>query len=312
MATDIFPKAGDMITSKDKDKLYEVPDIVDDNHGSLHEKDAAAIRYSENTFRAIRDILFEREGFDLDSYKDKCIQRRISVRIRASGCKNAEEYIDLLKRKKDEVKKLLNVLTINVTEFFRNNSTFDKIKDIVLPEILAMEETSGSIHIWSAGCASGEEPYTLAIILKEFFPEELKKLSVEITATDIDEGILKKAAEGHYQRDKLIGMPPDLRQKYFKEDGDKYNLSIDIKKMVSFVKEDIFQEGLHRGVDLIICRNLLIYFSRDKQEWVLNEFWKGLKPGGFLVLGRAEILVGEGRKLFTTVCPRERIYRKPY
>lgn len=312
MAADTCQKVEDMTISEDKHMQPFMSGLVEDRHEPLHEKDAAAIRYSESTFRAIRDILFEMEGFDLDSYKDKCIQRRISVRIRTSGCKNAEEYIELLRNKKDEVKKLLNVLTINVTEFFRNPSTFDKLKDTVFPDIFAMKEDSGTVRIWSAGCASGEEPYTLAIILKEFFPEELKRFNVEITATDIDEVILKKAAEGYYQRDKLIGMAPDLRLKYFKEYGDKYSLSFDIKKMVSFIKEDIFQEGLHSGNDLIICRNLLIYFSRDKQEWVLNEFWKGLNRGGFLVLGRAEILVGEGRKLFTTVCPRERIYRKPY
>jgi len=300
MAAGIFPKVADTSISEGKERLL------------LNQRDTAAIHYSEATFKAIRDILFEREGFDLDSYKDKCIQRRISFRIRTSGCKNAEEYIDLLNRKEEEVKKLLNALTINVTEFFRNQSTFDKLKDIVFPDIFAAKGGSGTVRIWSAGCASGEEPYTIAIILKEFFSEELKRFNIEITATDVDEGILKKGTEGLYQRDKLVGMVPDLRVRYFKEDGDKYRLSNDIKKMVSLRKEDIFQERLNRDKDLIICRNLLIYFSREKQEWVLNEFWKALNPGGFLILGRAEILVGESRKLFSTICPRERIYRKSF
>ncbi len=308
MAAGIFPKVVDTSISEGKERLP----AIRDRHGALLQRDSAAIHYSEVSFKAIRDILFEKEGFDLDSYKDKCIQRRISFRIRTSGCKNAEEYIELLNRKEEEVKKLLNALTINVTEFFRNQSTFDKLKDIVFPDIFAAKGGSGTVRIWSAGCASGEEPYTIAIILKEFFSEELKRFNIEITATDVDEGILKKAAEGHYQRDKLAGMVPDLRIRYFNEDGDKYRISNDIKKMVSFRKEDIFQEGLHRDNDLIICRNLLIYFSREKQEWVLNEFWKALNPGGFLILGRAEILVGESRKLFSTICPRERIYRKPF
>ncbi|MBI4745632.1 MAG: protein-glutamate O-methyltransferase CheR [Deltaproteobacteria bacterium] len=300
MATGIFPKAADTSISEGKERLL------------LPQRDTAAVHYSEAAFKAIRDILFEREGFDLDSYKDKCIQRRISFRIRTSGCRSTEEYIELLNKKEEEVKKLLNALTINVTEFFRNQSTFDKLKDIVFPDIFAAKGGSGTVRIWSAGCASGEEPYTIAIILKEFFSEELKRSNIEITATDVDEGILKKAAEGHYQRDKLVGMVPELRVRYFKEDGDKYRLSSEIKKMVSFRKEDIFQERLHRDKDLIICRNLLIYFFREKQEWVLNEFWKALNPGGFLVLGRAEILVGESRKLFSTICPRERIYRKSF
>jgi len=310
MAAGIFPKVADTSISESKERLPVISGLVRDRHEALLQRDRAAIHYSEVAFKAIRDILFEREGFDLDSYKDKCIQRRISFRIRTSGCKNTEEYIELLNKKEEEVKKLLNALTINVTEFFRNQSTFDKLKDIVFPQIFAGKGGSGMVRIWSAGCASGEEPYTIAIILKEFFSEELKRFKTEITATDVDQGILKKAAEGHYQRDKLVGVVPGMRVRYFKEDGDKYRLSNDIKKMVSFRKEDIFQERLHRDNDLIICRNLLIYFSREKQEWVLNEFWKALNPGGFLILGRAEILVGESRKLFSTICPRERIYRK--
>lgn len=312
MAAGIYPKVVDTSISEGRERMPTVSDLIRGRHEALLQRDTAVIHYSEGAFRVIRDILLEREGFDLDSYKDKCIQRRISFRIRTSGCRSAEEYIELLKKKEEEVKKLLNALTINVTEFFRNQTTFDKLKGIVFPDIFAAKGGSGTVRIWSAGCASGEEPYTIAIILKDFFSEELKRSNVEITATDVDEGILKKAAEGLYQRDKLVAMSPDLRVRYFKEDGDNYRISYDIKRMVSFRKEDIFQEGLHRDNDLIICRNLLIYFSREKQEWVLNEFWKGLNPGGFLILGRAEILVGESRKLFLTVCPKERIYRKPF
>lgn len=279
---------------------------------AMFRMDTSSIHYTEGSLKAIRDILFEREGFDLDSYKDKCIQRRISFRLRTSGCNGIEEYIELLNKKEDEVKKLLGALTINVTEFFRNQSTFDKLRDVVLPDIFSMNDRERAVRIWSAGCASGEEPYTIAIILNEFFPEELKRFTVSITATDVDESTLRKAGEGVYAKDKLVGIDPFQRARFFSKDGDIYRLSPGIKEMVSFRKEDIFQEEPHRGNDLVVCRNLLIYFSKEKQEWVLNEFWKGLKPGGFLILGRAEILVGESRRLFTTVCPRERIYRKPF
>jgi len=279
---------------------------------ALFQRDPVTIQYTEGDLKAIRDILLEKDGFDLDSYKDKCIQRRISFRIRTSGCKSVEEYIGLLKKKEDEVKNLLNALTINVTEFFRNLSTFDKLREVVFPDIFVTAERIGTVNIWSAGCASGEEPYTVAIILKQFFPEELKRFNISITATDVDEGILQKAAEGIYPKDRVVGVEPGLKARFFQEDRDRFRLSDEIKKMISFKKEDIFQEGMHKDKDLIICRNLLIYFSREKQEWVLNEFWKALKPGGFLILGRAEILVGESRKLFSTVCPRERIYRKPF
>ena len=312
MVAGTFPKLVDTSISESKEGWPAVSDLAGKRHEALLHKDITTIHNTEATLKAIRDILFEKEGFDLDSYKDKCIQRRISYRIRLSGCKNAEDYIGLLKKKDYEVKKLLNALTINVTEFYRNNSTFDKLKDIVFPDIFTMKGENGTVRIWSAGCASGEESYTIALILKEFFADELKRFNISITATDVDEGILKKAAEGVYPENRLTGVAPGLRTRFFQEDGGRFRLSDEIKKMVSFRKEDIFQEGLHRDNDLIICRNLLIYFSREKQEWVLNEFWKGLNPGGFLILGRAEILVGESRKLFLTICPRERIYRKPY
>ena len=195
MAAGIFPKVADTSISEGKERL---PAIRDWQEAAL-QRDTAAIHYSEGAFRAIRDILLEREGFDLDSYKDKCIQRRISFRVRTSGCKSTEEYIELLNKKEEEVKKLLNALTINVTEFFRNQSTFDKLKDIVFPDIFAAKGVSGTVRIWSAGCASGEEPYSIAIILKEWLEEELIRFNIEITATDVDEGILKKAAEGHFK-----------------------------------------------------------------------------------------------------------------
>lgn len=303
MGSCISPKGVDMSISRDKEEVRPEPFIL---------KDSLPFHYTEGTLKAIRDIIFKKEGFDLDSYKDKCIQRRISYRIRTSGCKSVEDYIETLRKKEEEVKRLLSALTINVTEFFRNRSTFDKLRDVVLPDIFAMKERERSVRIWSAGCASGEEPYTVAIILKESFPEELKRFNISITATDVDEEIINKAAAGVFTSDKLTGLDPPLRAKFFQESGDGYRLSDDIKRMVSFKRQDIFHEGLNGENDLIICRNLLIYFSKEKQEWVQNKFWKNLNPGGFLLLGRAEILVGESRKFFLTVCPRERVYRKPF
>lgn len=274
------------------------------------QREVPSIHYSEGALRFIRNIIFEKEGFDLDSYKDKCIQRRISFRVRSAGCKTPDDYVELLKRDEGEVKRLLNALTINVTEFFRNRSTFDKLREMVLPDLFSMKDRERSIRIWSAGCASGEEPYTIAMILKESFPDELKRFNVSIMATDVDEEILKKAVDGVYGRDRLAGVDPGLVARFFDGDGDRYRLSPQIKSMVSFKKEDIFSAVSHGEYDLVICRNLLIYFSKEKQEWVLSEFWKSLSHGGFLLLGRAEILVGESRMLFSTVCPRERIYRK--
>lgn len=308
MAAGTYPKEGDLNILRDEKGQSPIGKRRSD---ALFQREGQAIHYMEGTLKGIRDIIFEKEGFDLDSYKDKCIQRRISLRVRTSGSKTPEEYLELLRRDDREVKRLLNALTINVTEFFRNHSTFDKLREVVFPDIFRMRERDGSLRIWSVGCASGEEPYSIAMILREHFPEELKRFSASIVATDVDEGILKKAEDAVYTRDRLTGVDTALRGKFFEEDGDRYRLSPEIKRMVSFRREDIFHEKLHRDNDLIICRNLLIYFSKERQEWALKEFWKSLNPGGFLILGRAEILVGASRMMFSTVCPRERIYRKP-
>lgn len=307
------PKSEDLNILRDKgNKSFTVTNPLWRKPDPSLQKEGQVIHFTEETLKAIKDILYEKEGFDLDSYKDKCIQRRISLRIRTSGCKAPNDYIFLLKRDEREVKKLLDTLTINVTEFFRNRSTFDKLREVILPDIFSMKEMERSIRIWSAGCASGEEPYTIAMILKWFFPEELKRFNISITATDVDEGVLERALDAVYTKDRVTGVDPLLKKRFFEEDGEKYRLSAEIKKMVGFKREDIFREKRHGGYDLIICRNLLIYFSRERQEWVLKEFWEDLNHGGFLVLGRAEILVGESRMLFSAICPKERIYRKPF
>ncbi len=317
MVTHIYPKTEGTTISRDKEPQTDLGVRAHTCNPSSEsvkkvETDHVAIVYNEDSLKAIRDIIFEKDGFDLDSYKDKCIQRRISLRVRISGCRTPEDYITLLKKDDVEIRKLVDALTINVTEFFRNHTTYAKLRDIALPGIFGTKKDDKTIKIWSAGCASGEEPYSISIMLKRFFPEELEKFNISLVATDVDEKILKKAGEGIYTRDKLAGVNPMLIEAFFDHEEGRYRLSDDIKKMVSFRREDIFREEMPGGNDLIICRNMLIYFSKEKQEWVLKEFWKNLNPGGFLILGRAEILIGESRKLFTTICPRERIYRKPF
>lgn len=327
MVTHIYPKAEDTTTLRNnKDTGQKVqPGTSADYHCISQEnmsvrpgpepflsKSHHTVRYSEESFKEIRDILFEREAFDLDSYKDKCIQRRISLRIRTSGCRTPDDYIDILKKDAAERKKLVSTLTISVTEFFRNHTTFAKLLDIVIPDIFGMKRNDKRIKIWSAGCASGEEPYSVAMTIRHFFPLELKNANLSILATDVDENNLKKAEAAVYIWDKLAGTNPVLVETYFEKKDDRYILSDEIKKMVSFRKVNILNGEWPGENDLIICRNLLIYFSREKQEWVLKKFFDSLNPGGYLVLGRAEILIGESRNMFSTICPKERIYRKPF
>jgi len=268
---------------------------------------------SDDVFLDIRNLLFERSTLDINNYKDKCIKRRIAVRVRANRCKTAEEYVDLLKRRTSELESLLKTLTINVTQFFRNPLAFDKMREDIFPLIFKKkaEEQNPPLKIWSVGCSSGEEPYTLAIILKEYFKKELMQFPAVIVATDFDAEVIAKAREGIYQEKSLEEVPVHLKEKYFVPlDRGNFSIVPQIKEMVTFKRRNILQDELHDKQDLIICRNMLIYFSREQQGAILDKLTKSLAMNGFLILGKAETLVSNSRNNFQTVSSRERIYKK--
>lgn len=268
---------------------------------------------SEETFMGVRDIVFERGGLDIGNYKDKCIKRRIAVRIRARGCASHEEYLELLKSDEVETDKLLNVLTINVTQFFRNIDVYEKVKEIVLPSVFMEREADRDegIRIWSLGCSSGEEPYSIAILLKEHFKRELSQYPLSIIATDFDKEMIKRGRDGIFHEKTMEEMPASFKEKYFTSLGNSlFLVDKKIRDMVTFKQKNILEENIYCDMDLIFCRNMLIYFSREQQSEILLKIARALKDGGYLVLGKAETLVSESRKIFDTICTRERIYKK--
>ena len=256
----------------------------------------------------IRDILLERTGFHLESYKDKCIKRRIAIRIRASHSSSAAEYCRLLQHDERELPLLLKVLTIHVSHFFRNPSVFTMVRQSVIPAIL---DTQGrkDLTFWSVGCSSGEEPYSLALILSEYFHEQIAGLRTRIIGSDISEEILHSAQAGLFRHERLEELPEGFLSRYFTPERGMFRLNDEIRGMVQFLRSDLLDCRSFPSCDLVVCRNLLIYFEKARQEDILQGFAAALSPGGFLVLGKSETLVGEARKLFTTVCPVERIYR---
>lgn len=266
---------------------------------------------SDKAFELIRSTLENIRGFNLDIYKDKCIRRRIAIRVRATHCSTAEEYGELLQRKTEEPDLLLKVLTIHVSQFFRNPPTFEKLKTEIIPYLLDRRNREGRdrLTFWSVGCASGEEPYSLALILKEFFPKEASKERVAILATDVDANILEAARLGIYGEERLAEVPGYCRERWFREQGGRYQLMPEIKEMVDFEKRDLSDRETYQQCDLILCRNVLIYFERRHQEKILNGFADVLGRGGILVMGKSETLFGSIRSRFQTVCPVERIYK---
>ncbi len=264
---------------------------------------------TEPSFRQIQRILKERKRFNLESYKDKCMKRRIAIRVRATRSGTCEEYAALIERDDHELDRLVKVLTIHVSQFFRNPPTFEKLRDDVIPHLFQRSRAAGTgLTVWSVGCAAGEEPYSLAIMLHAHFAAEMAAVPVSIVATDVDAEVLERARDGEYGEDRVAGVDPALRARYFHERDGRFLLHDEIRRMVTFCRGDLFHVEEYPPCDLILCRNVLIYFERTQQERIIKGFARALPVDGVLVLGKSETLVGESRRLFRTICPVERIY----
>lgn len=247
-------------------------------------------------------------GFDILQYKERPLKRRLAVRLRACQLTTYQEYAKRLAQDKSEYPKLLDALTINVTNFYRNPETFKAISSRVLPLFLAQAEQGRTLTVWSAGCSSGEEPYSLAILWREFAGGGSNR-PYRIIATDIDRQSMDKAGQGIYDQNSMNEIPPELIKKYFKQSSKNYILDEDIKRMVEYRHFDLLDPSPFSGLDMILCRNVLIYFSRQAQEFIFDSFRKSLRPGGFLVLGKVETLFGQAKEYFTPFDPKERIYQ---
>jgi chemotaxis protein methyltransferase CheR len=263
---------------------------------------------SEYFYRQICQILKTDQDFELEGYKDLCIKRRIAARIRAVGFDDPQPYVVLLQESPVEQEQLLEALTIHVSQFFRNPTTFALLEKKILPGLLQNSRNNRSkLRIWSAGCAGGEEPYSLALICQGLLRD---KDLLSIVASDISVNILQRAKQACFAKNRLAAVPAAFLLRYFICQGKNYQLSSEIQKRVRFFRHNILTEQPNFRVDLILCRNLLIYFSRPQQARVIRILAKALQPGGYLVLGRAETLMTAGRELFHCIDPAERIYQR--
>lgn len=253
---------------------------------------------------SILTILHQRTGYDFRGYRESTLKRRIARRLHASGCPTETTYLDYLLKHPEEDGKLLNDLTIRVTEFFREPEAWEVVATKVIPILCEDVERGREIKIWSAGCATGEEAYSLAV---EF--EEAKR-SASILGTDLDEGSLAFAREGIYSEEKLKGPLAPIREKYFRRVERGYQIASAIRGSVQFQRVDLVGAECPGTFDLISCRNVLIYFSKELQERVLLKFHEALKPGGFLWLGKAESLWGRPQGLFECVDKGAKIFRR--
>ncbi len=257
-----------------------------------------------------RKISVER-GFGCASYKEKCLQRRIAVRMRARGVHTYGEYSRVLDSDASEYERLLDALTINVTKLFRNWEAYRAVATHVVPALWSAPLST--IRVWSAGCSSGHEPYSLAVLFHRHADQarELSRLSrVDVLGTDIDRRSLAAARHGQFSEPDFSETPADLRERYFSPTL-PFAVSPSVRSMVRFEKRDLLAEPAPGGpLHLIACRNVLIYFDRDTQARLFEVFHDALAPGGFLLLGKVETVLGPARPKFNVVDARERIFRR--
>lgn len=271
-----------------------------------------SLEIEDDALAEISLILEMRCDFRISSYKDKCMKRRIAIRMRSCRCHDAAAYCNLLRQSDQELDMLKKTLTIHVSQFFRNPSMFEKLRTSVFPYLFQNSREQGeTLKFWSLGCAGGEEAYSLGIALREYFPAVLTRLPVEIHGFDIDEDTLQAAGNAEYNEDRLKDLPDVIRERYFTPNGHRMQLSAAIRSMVTFSRKNLMDmDTFIPPCHLALCRNTLIYFTRTDQENILGGIARMLPSGGMLVLGKSETLVGDVRKQFATVCPIERIYRR--
>jgi two-component system CheB/CheR fusion protein len=255
------------------------------------------------------DHLRRSRGFDFTGYKRTSLSRRIVKRMQTVGADSYLGYLDHLEVDPEEFTHLFNTILINVTGFFRDPPAWEYLGAEVLPRLATDKRDGEPIRVWSAGCASGEEAYTLAMAIAEALGPETVKERVKIYATDVDEDALNQARQARYTAKQVEGVPPELLERDFERDGHGYVFSKELRRSVIFGRHDLIQDAPISRIDLLVCRNTLTYLSSDTQAHVLARFNFALREGGYLFLGKAEMLLAHS-ELFTAVDLRRRVFRK--
>jgi two-component system CheB/CheR fusion protein len=255
------------------------------------------------------DYLRRSRGFDFTGYKRASLSRRIDKRMQVVGVDSYLSYLDHLEVDPDEFTQLFNTILINVTGFFRDPPAWELVRGEILPQLLASKPASEPIRIWSAGCASGEEAYSLAMITADLMGLEAVRERVKIYATDVDEEALNQARQARYTARQVEGVPPELLSRYFEGNGQGYVFSKDLRRSVIFGRHDLIQDAPISRIDLLVCRNTLMYLNSETQSHVLARFSFALREGGYLLLGKAEMLLAHAN-LFTSVDLKRRVFRK--
>ena len=264
---------------------------------------------ADRELEVLLDYLRRSRGFDFTGYKRTSLSRRIDKRMQEVGADGYLSYLDHLEVDPEEFAQLFNTILLNVTSFFRDPPAWEYLSAEILPKLVAAKAEDEPIRIWSAGCASGEEAYTLAMLAAETLGLEAVRERVKIYATDVDEEALTQARQARYTAKQVEGVPPELLERYFERNGDSYMVAKDLRRSVIFGRHDLLQDAPISRIDLLVCRNTLMYLNSETQAQVLAHFSFALREGGYLLLGKAEMLLAHSN-LFTAVDLKSRVFQK--
>ncbi len=262
---------------------------------------------------SVRQHLMRSRGVDISGYSSTFVLRSIRKRLGRSGASSVPDYVKLLRSSEEETTQFIGALSINVTDFFRDEGAFEALSEKVIRPVLRTKGGSGGIvRVWSAGCATGQELYTVAMCLEE----ELKRLDDRenimgsVTGGDLSKTALAFARRGIYTKEQVKNVPLRMLKEYFVEKGGSYEVGDVLRRRVRFVNENLLAEPQSRFFDIVVCRNVLIYFSRPMHDQVVMNLHRSLRPRGYLMLGRTESLVGSPRLHFELLDAENRIFKK--
>ncbi|MDR2965300.1 MAG: protein-glutamate O-methyltransferase CheR [Treponema sp.] len=268
---------------------------------------AETLFLNDANFDLYRDFIYAESGITFTSTNRSILESRLKERLRDKPEVTVSSYLNKIKTDKEELKGFLDSITTNLTRFFRNEAHFHALEKHVIPEIMKIKKIPGAIRIWSAGCSTGEEPYTIAMLLSEILPSAW---SYEILASDLSLKCLMAAKEGFYSDSRIVGIPDNYLTKYFTKVDGGYKVSADLQAKIKFDYHNLKNESGQRNFDIVFCRNVIIYFDDAAQNAVINRFWDSMASKSFLFIGHSESLFGMDTKFEFLKTEWATLYRK--
>ncbi len=261
--------------------------------------------------KIVKDRLEKWLSFDFSTYDEKFLIRRVKKRMLYLAMTDVNAYCDLVNSNEKEKEDLAHDLAINVTNFMRDKIPFEIFLKEIMPKIIETKQIGDEIHIWSAGCASGEEPYSIAMLIFEALGRRISNYKIKITATDMSELAIRRSSAAIYDEVQFREMDPTYVEKYFKLLGDKkYEVKDHVKSLIEFKQHNLLIDKAPGKFDCVFCRNTVIYFSKESKEALFDRIYESLNPGGFFIMGKTETLMGPARDKFIAVNAPERVYKK--